>query len=97
MPTLKIKPPHKYPQAFHLAVKLGIGKRVLLSGTHRECLLVAKKFRCFLKSLRDYPLHPLQSVLQLCDVKTRIEELPDKSSTLTIHVKRKINLDTALQ
>jgi len=96
MPTLKIKPPNKYPRSFSLALELGEGGHTLTTGTKPECLLVAKKFRCFLKSLRDYPLHPLQNILQRYDVKTRVEQLPSGQFSLIIHVKQKIDFEAAL-
>ena len=106
MPTDKIKPPHKFPVLFNTPFELGIGKWELYSGTKIICLGKARKFRAFIKSIKAYPMHEYNQMLEEFDFGTRIElqydlrakslKLRGPTFALFVIVKNKIDLLSAL-
>jgi len=92
MPTDKPRNPSKFPAYFNEPFSKWKGKHILAIGdTQAECKLLARKFRCFLRSLNDYPLHPHHKVLGVCTVRTRVQKLVEEKWALYVIVNRKLN------
>jgi len=97
MPTDKPKPPNNFPLYFRQALEQGPGILVLdVCPTKQEALSVARKYRCFLKSIRLYPLHPLNRTLDLIDVRTKSIAFGGRAYATYVVVNGKMDLIAAI-
>ena len=97
MPTDAIRPPQKFPEYFHFTLEQGLGSHLMvIKDTKSEAESIARKYRAFLRSLKQYPLHPLHKKIKYFDVRTRKAQLPNKKWALYIDVKQKINWASCL-
>lgn len=77
MPLDKIKHPSKFPAAFHDIFLRGEGEFLIQTGERQaDAYREARRFRTFLKSLKNYPLHPTAQVAKLWHARTVVKEDP---------------------
>ena len=75
MPIDKPKHPDHFPALFRYPLERGQGEYFLAHGTERECRSTARKYRCYLKSLAVYPLHPMTQAAQHLTIRTRMKQV----------------------
>lgn len=99
MPLDKLKHPKHFPNDFFRAIAIPDLKReriICISPEKKVCKREARRFRCFLKSLAQYPLHPAQQEIADYEVSTRIKPISDFSFAVYVNVKQKIDVDKIL-
>lgn len=93
MPTDKPKHPGNFPLSFHFPLSLGPGKYFAISGNREEARLYARKYRCFLRSLQDYPLHPSTVNMNAFSIKTKAIQAGENEWNIYVIVKDKIEFN----
>lgn len=95
MPTDKLKQPDLFPLTYASTLSKGIGEYILISDTSKaKCKLTARKYRAFLNSIPLYPLHPLNRVLKVFSVRTRVKKLSSGRYYLLIIVNKKLDWES---
>jgi hypothetical protein len=84
MPIDKPKHPDSFPAIFHTPLRGFTGEYFIDSGDERHCKSQARKYRCFLKSLEDYPLHPSRIKSREFSIKTKL--IPGESGMYFLKV-----------
>lgn len=92
MPSDKIKSPDLFPEYFPRPLLLGLGKWWMMEADDKQpCRAVARKYRAFLNSIKQFPLHPLNAALELKTARTKVEQHRDGQWILYIVVNKKID------
>ena len=98
MPIDKPKHPNKFPAEFHLALISDSGTFLTaISDSRKACKTEARRFRCFLKSLAEYPLHHSSVAIEGKEVGTRIKPMLEGRFGLYVSVNKKIDWEAAIQ
>jgi hypothetical protein len=92
MPTDKLRQPDLFPALFHYPLQTGLGEYFIAAGTKEHCKSAARKYRCFLRSLREYPLHPSLKQLEKHSVRTEVRQGIGEWFSLVVHVKGKLEI-----